>query len=57
MDDCSLSILEDIKEIVFSNRNYQTHITFETWAGDDHSFIVKGCDDKEYRVIVQKEEL
>ena len=57
MNDFSNHIIADIKEIVFDNRDYKPPITFESWVGDSHSFIIKDFDGQEYRVSVTKESI
>lgn len=57
MNDNTSQIVEDIKWTLFNDRSFETLFSFETWAGDDHSFIVKDNYGQEYRVTVTKEEL
>lgn len=56
MVDNTSQIVEDIKWTLFDDRNFETSISFETWAGDGNSFIVKDNDGQEYRITVTKEE-
>ena len=51
----SSQIIEDIKWILFDDRNYDNSFKFKTWSGNSNSFIIKDEDGQEYRVIVEKE--
>lgn len=55
MNDNTSQVVEDIKWTLFDDRNFETSFSFETWAGDGNSFIVKDDDGQEYRVTVMKE--
>lgn len=57
MYDFSNHIIADIKEIIFDNRDYKSPITFESWVGDSHSFIVKDFDGQKYCISVTKENI
>lgn len=57
MNDSSSFILDDIKYILFDDRDYETSFQFETYVGDRESFIVKDDDGQKYRVTVTKESL
>ena len=56
MNDISGQIITDIKCLLFDSGNCKTPFSFETWAGDGHSFIVKDIDGQEYRVTTTREE-
>lgn len=54
--DNSAQIMEDIKDVLFDDRQYYMSAHFNTWVGDGHSFIITDEDDaQEYRVTVTKE--
>ena len=55
--DNSNQVVEDIKKILFDDRDYDSFTQFETWVGDGHSFIIKDEDGQEYRVTVTREEI
>lgn len=55
MDDNRNQITEDIKWILFDDRNFEASFNFVGWAYDENSFIVKGDDGEKYRVTVTKE--
>ena len=57
MKDNTSQIVEDIKYVLFDDRNFDTLFDFETWVGDGQSFIVKDKDEQEYRITVTREEL
>ena len=57
MNDISGQIITDIKCLLFDSGKCKTPFSFETWAGDGHSFIVKDVDGQEYRITVIREEL
>lgn len=57
MRDYSSQIVEDIKWILFDDREFKSSFKFEAWMGDSNSFIVKDDDGQEYRVRVTREEL
>lgn len=57
MKDNSIQIAEDIKWILFDDRDYDSFTQFETWVGDGHSFIIRDKDRQEYRVTVIREEI
>ena len=49
-------ITDDIKWVLFDDRNFETSFEFETWTGEYNSFVVKDKDGQEYRITVTKEE-
>ena len=53
--DCSSQIVEDIKWILFDDRNFDESFKFQTWIGDGHSFIIQDDDGQEYRITVTRE--
>lgn len=55
-NNCS-GIVEDIKKILFDDRDYDSLAQFVTWIGDGHSFIIQDEYEQEYRVTVTKEEI
>ena len=55
MQDYSSQIIEDIKWVMFNERDFHISFKFETWIGDGHSFIIKDNDGQEYRVTVTRE--
>ena len=55
MNDYSSQIIEDIKWILFNDRNYETSFEFEKWIGDGHSLIIKDSDAQKYRITITKE--
>ena len=56
MNDNTSQIIEDIKWILFNDREFAPSFKFETWVGDGSSFIVKDdYDGQEYRISVTKE--
>ena len=57
MKDNSSQVVEDIKWILFDDRDYDSFTQFETWVGDGHSFIIRDEDGQEYRVTVTREEI
>lgn len=57
MNDISGQIITDIKSILFDGKNCKTLFSFETWAGDGHSFIIKDRNGQEYRITATREEL
>lgn len=54
-DDNASQIAEDIKWVLFDDRNFDLSLKFHSWTGNGNSFIVKDDDGNEYRVIVNKE--
>lgn len=57
MGDYSSQIIEDIKWVLFDDRNFDTSsFKFVTWIGDGHSFIIQDDDGQEYRVTVTRED-
>lgn len=57
MKDNSSQVVEDIKWILFDDRDYDSFAQFETWVGDGHSFIIRDEDGQKYRVTVTREEM
>ena len=55
MEDYREQIIEDIKWILFDDRNFDQLFRFKTWTGEGNSFIVKDDDGQEYRVTVTRE--
>ena len=63
MRDDSSQIIEDIKWFMFDDatgtvkneKGFSHGLEFDTWAGDEHSFIVNNDDGTKYRVCVYKE--
>ena len=55
MVDNSSQIVEDIKWILFDDRDYDSFMQFDTWVGDGHSFIIRDEDGQGYRVTVTRE--
>lgn len=55
--DNSNIIVENIKKILFDDRDYDSLAQFVTWIGDGHSFIIQDEYEQEYRVTVTKEEI
>lgn len=56
MKDCSSQIVEDVKWVLFDDREFDTSFKFQTWTGNGNSFVVRNGDGQEYRVTVTKEE-
>ena len=54
-DDNASQIAEDIKWVLFDDRNFDLSLKFHSWTGNGNFFIVKDDDGNEYRVIVNKE--
>ena len=54
-EDCTSQIIEDIKYILFDDRNFESSFKFITWIGNGNSFVVRDDDDREYRVVVIRE--
>ena len=56
MKDNSSQVAEDIKWILFDDRDYDSFTQFKAWVSE-HSFIIKDEDGQEYRVTVTREEI
>ena len=57
MKDNSSQVVEDIKWILFDDRDYDSFKQFDVWVGDGHSFIIRDEDGQAYRVTVTREEV
>ena len=55
MKDNSSQVVEDIKWILFDDRDYDSFTQFDGWVGDGHSFIIRDEDGQAYRVTVTRE--
>lgn len=55
MKDNSSQVVEDIKWILFDDRDYDSFTQFDAWVGDGHSFIIRDEDGQAYRVTVTRE--
>lgn len=56
MYDNSEQITEDIKWILFDDRDYDSFTTFVSWV-DEHAFIIQDEEGQEYRVTITKEKM
>ena len=56
MNDSASFIVDDIKYVLFDDRNYEISFQFKKYVGDRESFIIKDDDGQEYRVTVTREE-
>lgn len=54
--DCSSQIVEDIKWILFDDREFDAPFEFQTWTGNGNSFVIQDIDGQEYRITVTREE-
>lgn len=55
--DCSSQIAEDIKYMMFNDRNvnFSQRLVFDAWVGDEHTFIIRDENGVSYRVSVEQQ--
>ena len=56
MKDNSSQVVEDIKWVLFDDRNFDTSFKFQAWIGNGNSFVIQDSDGQEYRITVKKED-
>ena len=54
-EDNTSQIAEDIKWVLFDDRDFDLSLKFHSWTGNGNSFIVTNDDGNKYRVAVNKE--